>query len=189
MRRWLTSSVALFLALAVLVSLALAGCGESADKKQAKEHMNAGDEKYSQAAKTFGELQQVQQSALTELKDATPEKVQEFEKKLSELGDQLKGFLLAAMEEYDKIEALKDVEDYKAYAQKMKDLILQYQAMIEKGSSVKDKLIAMIMSGQSVDPTALMQDPELKALMDMQSEIQKMEKEAKTYKADKKLAE
>jgi|GEM_PF-3226831 len=188
MRRWLTVSLAA--ALCVMVaSLTLAGCGESKDKQQAKEYMNAGDEKYSQASKVFAELQQVQTSALTELKDATPEKVQEFEKKLSELGDQLNGFLLAALEEYDKIQGLNDVEDYKNYAQKMKDVIYQYQAMIEKGTSVKEKIVNMILSGQPIDTAAMMQDPDLKALMDMQSEIQKMEKEAKAYKTDKKLAE
>lgn len=189
MRRWFKVSMVALLALAVIVSLAVAGCGENKDKKQAREYMNAGDELYNQASKTFGELQQVQQSALTELKDATPQKVEEFDKKLSDLADQLNGNLLGALEQYDKIEALKDVEDYKAYAQKMKNLILQYQAMMEMGTSVKEKLVTMILSGQPIDPTALMQDPDLKALMDMQSEIQKMEKEAKAFKADKKLAE
>lgn len=189
MRRSLTVSLAVALCLLVLFSLILAGCGESKDKKQAKEYMNAGDENYSQASKVFAELQEVQTSALTSLKDATPEKVEEFEKKLSELGDQLNGFLLAAMEQYDKIQGLSGVEDYKNYAQKMKDVIYQYQTMIEKGTSIKEKIMEMVLSGQPLDATAIMQDPDLKALMEMQQEIQKMEKEAKTYKTDKKLAE
>jgi len=189
MRRWMTVSLVAALALVVAASLVAAGCGESKDKKQAKEYMTAGDEKYAEASKTFAELQGVQNSALTDLSGADPAKVQEFEKNLSELGDSLRASLMAAQEQYDKISALSGVDDYKNYAQMMKDIIYMYNTMLEAGSALKDKIVAMIVSGQPIDTAALMQDPELKKLMDLQSEIQKKEKEAKTYKTDKKLAE
>ncbi len=97
--------------------------------------------------------------------------------------------LAAAKVSYDQILTLgSDVQDYKDYATKEEDIIKAYNDLLTAANKIMETYGPQITAG-TVDIMTLLQSPEIQAVMSMQTAIQKQEKDAASFKSDKKLTQ
>ncbi len=174
----------------------LAGCGGDANKDEAKSLMMAGDKYMDSVMLKTEELAAMQtdlastamggdMSALSgDAGDAMQEQVEGI---LSGIETDLE----AAKAEYEKINALDGVEDYKEYASKMIEATDAYLEQLQYTSQLVEKLITALgamAQGQDVDIiTLMMESEELTKIEELGEAGDELAEEANQIKLDKKL--
>jgi hypothetical protein len=188
--------VVLIAALSMSMLAVIAGCGTNQNKQDAQTYMKAGDD-YMATAKVSSDYLQEKQASFTsvvmsgDLSAFTGAAGDALKKDLEDNFAKIDQNLKLANDEYNKIIALDDVQDYKDYAAKMMEAIAVDQQTVlasEKLLSDLGALIAQKAAGQPVDIlTAMMNNPEIQQLTDLQEKSDSLKKEAEQIKLDKKL--
>jgi hypothetical protein len=191
-----TMAIVAAAALFLTVLFVAAGCGADKNKQDAQNYMKAGDEYMQEAEKGADYLAEKQNSFTSMIMSndfsaftgaAGDALKKEFEDYFSKINQNLN----AAEQEYKKIIALDDVQDYKDYANKMLEgIAVDREAMQVTETLIADVsgLIAAKMAGQQVDIlTSIMSNPNVQKLTDLQEKAEGLYDEAEQMKKDKKL--
>jgi hypothetical protein len=68
------------------------------------------------------------------------------------------------------------------------EVIDLYIDLLDAGDTFLTQVLALFTSGQTPDVMSILQSPEMMNLQQIGTDIQKLEKEAKNFKSEKKLA-
>ncbi|MFW6113733.1 MAG: hypothetical protein ACOC78_02285 [Actinomycetota bacterium] len=142
MKRFLTITAGLILVVAML-SL-LTGCGSDATS-EAKEYMQAGDSMVSDIEGEAEKLMNDMSEAFYEVTDleSFTDAVDEVKSRTAELSENAD----EALAEYEKMEGLEDVENYKEYAELRIESGTIYKQMLQAIDSFLDRMLAEVESG------------------------------------------
>jgi hypothetical protein len=180
--------VLLVMAIALTLVASVAGCGGSKNKDLAKQYMTAGDAEYDLGVKAYEQMQTAQADAVTKLMGGQTSDMDAMLQTLKTAGDAMRTHFTAAKVEYEKILPLTGVDDYVTYANMQIDVIDLYIDLLNAGDTFLTQVMALFTSGQTPDVMSILQSPEMMNLQQIGTDIQKLEKEAKNFKSEKKLA-
>jgi hypothetical protein len=178
----------LVLAMVLVTVASLAGCGGNKNKDTAKQYMTAGDAEYDKGVKAYEQMQAAQADAVTKLMGGQTTDMDAMLQALKTAGDAMRTSFTAAKVEYQKILPLTGVDDYVTYANMQIEVIDLYIDLLDAGDTFLTQVLALFTSGQTPDVMSILQSPEMMNLQQIGTDIQKLEKEAKNFKSEKKLA-
>ncbi len=188
--------IALAAALALSMLAVLAGCGGDANKDEAKELMQAGDNYMSEVDMLLQDLSDKQTELATaalggDMSAITGEAGAAMEEEVMGILDSIAENLEAAKAEYEKILALDGVQDYKDYASKMIEAVDTYIEQLDYTTrlvlSLTGALEAMA-QGQDIDIiTLMMESEELAVVEELGEQGDTLRAEAEQLKLDKNL--
>lgn len=186
--------MALVAALTLTMLAFLAGCGGGDENKEdAKNYMNAGDNYMDEVQTTWtllDELQTEMGMMVMEGTALTPEDLAAMEADYEEQFTGLANALDSAKAEYEKINALEGVEDYKLYASKMIEAIDVYGKALEAAIAVAEAAGAQLAAGASLDQLMeLMNSEEFLLVDELRGDGDDLYDEAEEIKLDNKLAD
>lgn len=177
-----TMTIALVLALAVVLAIVVAGCG--GDTKQAKQYMQAGD-KLVQKLQTDAQTWQTEvSSSMSNITDpaafsAAMQKAKTSANELSKTAGEAKA-------EYEKIKGLNGVDNYAKYADLETQAMDQFQKLITETNKFFDQIVSMATSGDVTGITNA-QKTYTDTANNIGGQITKLDEEAQKLKTDKKL--
>ena len=175
--------------LAITMVASLAGCGDNKAKEDAKGYMMAGDANFDAAVKIYEDMQAAQAEAVTALMGGATTGGDAMIAEMTALADDMMVDLELAEAEYKNILALEGVEDYVTYANVQIDIIEMYRDLLKAASELLASIQATLAAGGTLDVMALMQSPEMQNITTISDEIDRLAKENKAFKSEKKLAE
>jgi hypothetical protein len=189
--------ILLIAALSLSMLAFLAGCGSDANKDEAKNFMNAGDNYMDEVNTLWDTLSELETDIGTQVMsgdfsgltgDAGAAMMQKFEDAFAGIDSGLKN----AKTQYQSITSLDGVEDYKLYADKMLEAIdIDAKRLTSAQKLSTDSIAAFeqMQASGNIDLTALMGGEERQLLTDLEDQSLQLQDEAAQIKLDKKLSQ
>ncbi|RJP28408.1 MAG: hypothetical protein C4536_12540 [Actinobacteria bacterium] len=188
--------IALVAALALSMLAVLAGCGGDANKDEAVQHMNAGDNYYDAVMTAWTGVEDAQAEIAAKAMEGdmaafTGEAGEAMIQGFADSFEKVSTDLENAFNEYEAITGLDGVDDYKEYAEVRMEAIEIWKKMVAAADQLLTDLVgqlATIEAGKELEfLTQLMESEELAAIGEMADQIETLDDEAEQIKLDKKL--
>jgi uncharacterized coiled-coil DUF342 family protein len=173
-----------FILIVIAAFCLLSGCGT--DTGQAQQYLKQGDQTMNEVSTQLGQLAGMLSTINTKV--SNPAEMTATVKQIKEFDTELTKKATAAKAEYEKINDLKGVPDYRKYAGFQIKIADDIDKLMTQFNRFVDELVNMVNSGNATQEQAsALQDSFQQQVSSLTDDISKLNQEAVKFKADKNL--